>query len=77
MACKNSCGFQRMLEPPSIPTSKPALIKHAVDMQGIEIYISAWTYLKASRRIHGTLHTSPKQLPSVDDGHRLTATGQG
>ena len=35
----NSCGFQGMLEPPSIPTSKPTLIEHAVDMQGIEIYI--------------------------------------
>ena len=24
VACRNSCGFQRMLEPPSIPTSEPS-----------------------------------------------------
>ena len=24
VACRNSCGFQRMLESPSIPTSKPS-----------------------------------------------------
>ena len=24
LACRNSCGFQRMLEPPSISTSKPS-----------------------------------------------------
>ena len=35
--------------------------------------IQTWTYLKADRRSHETLHTLPKLPPSVDGGNWLTA----
>ena len=35
--------------------------------------IRIWTYLKANRRIHGTLYNLPKHPPSVDSGNWLTA----
>ena len=34
--------------------------------------IQTWTYLKANRRIYGTLHTLPNQPPSLDGGNWLT-----
>ena len=46
VACRNSCGFQRILEPPSIPTSKP-LRKNMLYMVNSKI-IGIWTYLKAT-----------------------------
>ena len=41
-------------------------------MQGI-VNIDLRTYLKANRRIHGTLPTLPKQPPSVNGGNWTTA----
>ena len=48
--------------------------KHAIDsyMANSKI-IRIWTYLKANRRIHGTLRTLPKYPPSVDSGNWLIA----
>ena len=34
--------------------------------------IQVWTYLKANKRIHGTLHTLPKPPPSFDNVDWLT-----
>ena len=39
------------------------------------IYLSKGAYLKTNRRNNGTLHTLPKQPPSMDGGNWLTAVG--
>ena len=64
-AYRNSCGFQKMLEPSSILTFKPfeehAIARYMVNSK----IIQTLTYLKANRRIYGALHTIPKPPSSL------------
>ena len=68
LACRNSCGFQKNLEPPKYFYLQAFLEKHAIDVGNSKYIkeISVWAYLKINRRINGTLHTLPKHPTSVD-----------
>ena len=68
MTCLNSCGFQRMLEPLSIPSSKPSCYRYMVNSN----IILALIYLKTNKRNVGILHTLPKPPPFVGVGDLLT-----
>ena len=69
LVAPKECYNSQVFLPPSLLRKK--CYRYMVNSKIIRI----WTYLKAIRRIHGTLHNLPKHPPSVDGGNWLTLGG--
>ena len=68
LALQKFLWFPKNVRIPKYSYLLALLEKHATDTWQIVKLLEIWTYLKANRIIHGTLHTLPKHPPSVDGG---------